>query len=209
MINLKTKNAVFVTTSISLVGLVIAFVFAKSPATDANVPIITSTNSVIQTEAPKQLSTTVPINQRRDRLDISEHRITKSNLLSDPVALPKEGRTLKKPPSLTPDLITSLVSPVQRPADLSGPQALVSPLLEQRALPSSTDTIFSGPLNLVAPDVLGADTNGRLMSGTFGSSGLGQRSGPAASMAGAGGGASSAGRAASGIGARATGALGL
>jgi hypothetical protein len=203
MTNLNTKNAIFVTTSIALVGLAIAFVFAES--TDANVPI---TNSVIHTEAPEQLPTSVPINQRRDRLNTSEHRITKSNLLSDPVALPKEGRTLKKPPSITPEL-TSLVPPVQRPADLSGPQVLVTPLLEQRALPSSEDTIFSGPLNLVAPDVLGADTNGRLMSGTFGSSGLGQRSGPAASMAGAGGGASSAGRAASGIGGRATGALGL
>jgi hypothetical protein len=208
MINLKTKNAVFVTTSISLVGLVIAFVFAESPTTDANVPITRSTNSLIQTEAPKQLSATVPINQRRDRLDISEHRITKSNLLSDPVALPKEGRTLKKPPSITPEL-TSLVPPVQRPADLSGPQVLVTPLLEQRALPSSTDTIFSGPLNLVAPDVLGADKNGRVMSGTFGSPGLGQRSEPAAGMTGAGGVASRAGRAASGIGGSAAGALGL
>jgi hypothetical protein len=204
MTNLNTKNAIFVTTSIALVGLAIAFVFAES--TDANVPI---TNSVIHTEAPEQLPTSVPINQRRDRLNTSEHRITKSNLLSDPVALPKEGRTLKKPPSITPDLITSLVSPVQRPADLSGPQALVSPLLEQRALPSSTDTIFSGPLNLVAPDVLGADTNGRVMSGTFGSPGLGQRSGPAAGMTGAGGVASRAGRAASGIGGSAAGALGL
>jgi hypothetical protein len=204
MTNLNTKNAIFVTTSIALVGLAIAFVFAES--TDANVPI---TNSVIHTEAPEQLPTSVPINQRRDRLNTSEHRITKSNLLSDPVALPKEGRTLKKPPSLTPDLITSLVSPVQRPADLSGPQALVSPLLEQRALPSSTDTIFSGPLNLVAPDVLGADTNGRVMSGTFGSPGLGQRSEPAAGMTGAGGVASRAGRAASGIGGSAAGALGL
>jgi hypothetical protein len=204
MTNLNTKNAIFVTTSIALVGLAIAFVFAES--TDANVPI---TNSVIHTEAPEQLPTSVPINQRRDRLNTSEHRITKSNLLSDPVALPKEGRTLKKPPSITPDLITSLVSPVQRPADLSGPQALVSPLLEQRALPSSTDTIFSGPLNLVAPDVLGADTNGRVMSGTFGSPGLGQRSEPAAGMTGAGGVASRAGRAASGIGGSAAGALGL
>jgi hypothetical protein len=203
MINLKTKNAVFVTTSISLVGLVIAFVFAESPTTDANVPITRSTNSLIQTEAPKQLSATVPINQRRDRLDISEHRITKSNLLFDPVALPKEGRPLKKPPSITP---ASLVPPVQR---LTGPQVLVSPLLEQRTLPPSTDTIYSGPLNLVAPDVLGADTNEQVMSGMFGSPGLGQRSEPAAGMAGAGGAASRAGRAASGIGGRATGALGL
>jgi hypothetical protein len=209
MINLKTKNTVFATTSIALVGMVIAFVFAEFSATEANVPITTSANSVTQTEAPKKLPAVVTINQRRDRLDISEHRIAKSNMLSDPVDPPKEGRTLKKPPPITPELVTALVPLVQRPADLSGPQALVSPLLEQRALPSSTDTILSGPLNLVAPDVLGADTNGRVMSRTFGSPGLGQRSGPGSGTAAAGGVASGAGRAASGIGGRATGALGL
>jgi hypothetical protein len=209
MTNLKIKNAVFVTTSITLVGLVIAFVLAESPATDANVPIPTSTNSAIQTEAPKQLPVTVTINQRHDRLDISKHRMAKSNLLSDPVAPPREARALKKLPLMTSELVTALMPIVQRPVDLSGPQALISPLLEQKMLPSSTDTILSGPLNLVAPDVLGADTNGPVMSRTFGSPGLGQRSGPAAGIAGAGGVASGAGRAASGIGGRATGALGL
>jgi hypothetical protein len=205
MTNSKARKTVFAIASVTLVGLVIALVFAEPGSTEANLPIPPS-SSMFQIDIPQGLPAIVTIDQRRDRLDISEHRMAKSNLLSDLVAPAKDVRPIK-PHLLAPDLVTALTHQVEEHL-AQGPQ-LISSLIEQGRLPSSADTITSGPLNLLAPDVLASDTKGSVVSRTFGSPSAGQRSGAAASTAGAGGVASSAGRTASGLGGRVTGALGL